>query len=248
MALALVRWFFLFLTLNNFFAGVSQKKKTPASAPTPAISAGVTPENPYTLQITDHRACVDKIVEHDSVGNADREALCQYPSRPIVANKVLSNFNNQMVFGSHQPSEPKGGWDNINTSEPEARWRRTAGEYYLSSAQCWRDARNPGTKFIREGGGEFGKPNPKPRDGDLLPNPKQMDLWCQTRSPKEATHATINSHIFALIKLQKQTWKSITQFLRWAFLQPWPAINIRWCQCCSFFVLLSSLFWRCDRQ
>jgi hypothetical protein len=31
---------------------VSQQKDTPASAPTPAISAGVTPENPYGTPLT----------------------------------------------------------------------------------------------------------------------------------------------------------------------------------------------------
>jgi hypothetical protein len=49
----------IFFVFNpNFFAGGSQKKDAPASAPTPAISAGVTPENTVTRKnIPRQRAC-----------------------------------------------------------------------------------------------------------------------------------------------------------------------------------------------
>ena len=120
-----------------------------------------------------------KIVELDSVGNADREALCQYPSRPIVAHKVFSNFNNQMVFGSHQSQ--KG--DEIISIHPNLKPLKAhrGGIFTIMSTVHEGMHETPEQNSSGKGGGKFGKPNPKPRDGSftkpeadgsLVPNPK----------------------------------------------------------------------------
>ena len=145
-----------------------------------------------------------KIVELDSVGNADREALCQYPSRPIVAHKVFSNFNNQMVFGSHQSQ--KG--DEIISIHPNLKPLKAhrGGIFTIMSTVHEGMHETPEQNSSGKGGERFGKP-----EAERWIFYQTRSRWIFGAKPEDLTpHATINWHIFALIKLPKQTRKSIT--------------------------------------
>ena len=147
-----------------------------------------------------------KIVELDSVGNAGREALCQYPSRPIVANKVLSNFNNQMVFGSRQSQ--KG--DEIISIHPNLKPLKAhrGGIFTIMSTVHEGMHETPEQNSSGKGGGGIRQTKPEAERWIFY---QTRSRWIFGAKPEARTqHATINSHIFALIKLPKQTRKSIT--------------------------------------
>ena len=82
---------------------------------------------------------------------------------------------------------------------------------------------------------------------DLLPNPKLMDLWCQTRSPN-ATHYNQLAH-FCPHKTAQTDPKEHNITFEVSLFATLTRNRYRVVyRGCFFFVLFSFLFWRYDRQ
>jgi hypothetical protein len=102
----------------------------------------------------------------------------------------------------------------------------------------------PQDKIHQGRGGGEDLPNPKPRDGSFA---KPEAEWIFGAKPEALNNATINWHIFVLIKISKQTRKSITMITQFevslsaTLLTPEQISGVVPNCCCFYFVLLMRL-------